>query len=84
MRVGCIPGNEADDAGAQQQAAKAAKNPADDLAQSAFRRRRNPVSTELRDAALCLRGLEAGLRRDRQPAERLVDGHTVPIKFGQV
>ena len=83
-REGFIPCNETDDAGAQQKTAKAAKNPADDLAQSAFRRWRNPVSTELPGTALCLRGLKPGLRRHRQPAKRLIDGHMVPIELRQV
>jgi len=76
-----IPGQETDNAGSQQQAPKPAKNPADDLAQHTFRRRRDLVSTVLRDAALCLCGIEACLWRDRQPAESLIDGHTVPVEF---
>jgi len=76
-----IPGDETDDASNQQQASKPAKDPADDLAQYSFRRRRDLVSTVLRDTALCLRGIEACLRRDGQPAERLIDGHTMPIEF---
>jgi hypothetical protein len=76
-----IPGDETDHAGSQQQATKPAKNPADDLAQYTFRRRRDLVSTILRGAALCLRGIEACLWRDGQPAERLIDGYTVPIEL---
>jgi hypothetical protein len=82
--VGDVPGNETDDAGGQQQGAKATKHPTDDLAQSAARRRRYPVRAELPSATLCLGGVEAGLRRDRQATERLIDGHVVPIEVGQV
>lgn len=79
-----LPSDETDDAGGQQQAAESAKHPADDFAQQTARRRRDLVRTELHRAALCLRGLEASLWCDTQAAERLIDGHMVPIEFGQV
>jgi hypothetical protein len=38
----------------------------------------------LRGAALCLRSIEACLWCDSQPAERLIDGNTVPVQLRQV
>jgi len=47
-------------------------------------RGRDPVGAELSRTALCLHSLEAGLRRYGQASKRLIDGHIMPIEFGQV